>query len=282
MNVARLPDSHFIEADVARALQEDIGSGDVSAALVADSPARARIVCNEAAVLCGQAWAERSFRSLDPNIEISWRLKDGDQVAAGALLCELRGRARALLGAERTALNFLQTLSGTASTAARFAAALGAAKTRILDTRKTLPGLRRAQKYAVTCGGCCNHRFGLYDAVMLKENHITAAGSIASALQAARTRFPDLPLIVEVESLDELHQLLAAGGADRALLDDFSLADVYEAVRCSNGRLPLEISGGVELERLADFAATGVDFISIGALTKHLRAIDMSMRFCER
>lgn len=276
----RPPAAELIAADVARALAEDIGSGDVSAALVANTPARARIISREAAVFCGRPWAEAVFAALDPTVTLHWQVADGDRVQPEQLICELYGPARALLSGERCALNFLQTLSATASETARYVAALSGSRTRLLDTRKTLPGLRLAQKYAVTCGGGVNHRFGLFDAVMLKENHIAAAGSIAAAMAEARRRFPQLPLIVEVESLAELDEVLAAGGCTRVLLDDFSLNDLQAAVTRCGGRQALEVSGGVSLERLPEIAATGVDYVSVGSLTKHVRAIDLSMRFC--
>ena len=273
------PAAAEIEAQVAAALAEDIGSGDVSAQLVADRPAAARLVCREPAVLAGAAWFEACFRALDPAVRVDWRFADGDALPGGdAEVCRVHGRSRALLSAERCALNFLQTLSATATATRRHVDAVAGSGCRILDTRKTLPGLRLAQKYAVRCGGGDNHRIGLFDAVMLKENHIHAAGSIAAAMQAARVQFPTLPLIVEVESLDELEQVLAADGATRVLLDDFSLPMLREAVQRSRGRVPLEVSGGVGLEQLAAIAATGVDCISIGGLTKHVRAVDFSLR----
>jgi nicotinate-nucleotide pyrophosphorylase (carboxylating) len=276
------PPAALIEAQVRRALDEDIGSGDVSAALVEDRPASARLVCREEAILAGAPWFEASFRMLDPAVRVDWKLSDGDTLPGNdAEVCTVHGRSRALLSAERCALNFLQTLSGTATATRRHVDAIAGSRARILDTRKTLPGLREAQKYAVRCGGADNHRIGLYDAVMLKENHIHAAGSIAAAMRAARARYPGLPLIVEVESIDELDEVLAEGTATRALIDDFSIGMMREAVRRSAGRLPLEVSGGVELERLREIAETGVDCISIGALTKHVRAVDFSLRMVD-
>ena len=276
------PDPDALLRDVATALAEDIGGGDVSAALVPDRPAHARIITREPMVLCGRAWAEACFRQLDPDCQLHWQAKDGDQLQAGDTLVDIEGRARALLSGERTALNFLQLLSATASETARYVAALAGTPTRVLDTRKTLPGLRLAQKYAVRCGGGCNHRIGLFDAVMLKENHIAAAGSIAAAMARAQSEFPNLPLIVEVETLDELEQVLAAGGCTRVLVDEFSLDDLRTAVAlCRPLNQPLEVSGGVSLERLAEIGATGVDYVSIGSLTKHLRAVDLSMRFID-
>lgn len=274
-----LPPAGAIEAQVRSALAEDIGDGDVSAALVPDRPAQARLLIREPAVLCGRAWFEACFRALDPDAAFDWQFADGDRLpGADALVCTVDAGSRALLSAERCALNFLQTLSGTATAARRHVDAVAGTATRILDTRKTLPGLRLAQKYAVRCGGADNHRIGLFDAVMLKENHIAAAGSIAQAVADARARFPQLPLIVEVETLDELDQALGCDSVSRILIDDFAPDDMREAVRRSGGRVPLEVSGGVSLERLREIAATGVDCISIGALTKHVRAIDFSLR----
>jgi nicotinate-nucleotide pyrophosphorylase (carboxylating) len=276
------PDRARVEAQVRWALDEDIGSGDVSAALVDDRPATARLVCREAAVLAGAPWFEASFRLLDPSVRIEWTFRDGDALPGNDVeVCTVHGQSRALLSGERCALNFLQTLSGTATAARRHVDAIAGSRARIFDTRKTLPGLREAQKYAVRCGGADNHRIGLYDAVMLKENHIHAAGSIAAAMRAARARHPDLPLIVAVESIDELDEVLAEGTATRALIDDFSIGMMREAVRRCDGRLPLEVSGGVELERLREIADTGVDCISIGALTKHVRAVDFSLRMVD-
>jgi len=273
------PEASEVAADVARALAEDVGSGDVSAALVPDNPADAIIVSRESAVLCGRPWAEACFRALDPGVEIDWQAADGDRLEPGARLCSIRGRSRALLSAERAALNFLQLLSATATVTAEHVAAVAGTRARILDTRKTLPGLRRAQKYAVRCGGGDNHRIGLFDAVMLKENHILAAGGVAAAMLQAKSGFPGLPLIVEVESLAQLDEAVAAGGATRILLDNFDLAGLREAVLRCAGRVALEASGGLGLEGLKSVAETGVDCISVGAITKHVRAIDLSMRF---
>jgi len=271
------PDPAVVAADVARALAEDLGTGDVTAALLPDEASAAYVLCKEDAVLAGRPWFDATMRALDPQVRLDWHAADGDRVAAGTVVCTLAGRSRALVSGERTGLNFLQTLSGTATATAAFVAALAGTRTRVLDTRKTLPGLRQAQKYAVRAGGGVNHRQGLYDAVMLKENHIRAAGSIAAAAANARARFPDLPLIIEVEDLDELAQALATG-CTRILVDDFSADDLAAAVRLAGGRIPLEVSGSVSLERLAAIAATGVDYVSVGALTKHVRAIDLSMK----
>jgi nicotinate-nucleotide pyrophosphorylase (carboxylating) len=279
MSAVAAPDPALVERQVRAALDEDLGSGDVSAALVPDRPASARLLGREPAVLAGAAWFEAAFRALDPASRVEWRFADGERLPGGDVeVCRVHGGSRALLGAERCALNFLQLLSGTATAARRHVDAVAGSGCRILDTRKTIPGLRLAQKYAVRCGGADNHRIGLFDAVMLKENHIHAAGSIAAAMRQARERFPALPLIVEVESLDELEQVLAAGGATRVLLDDFTLPMMRAAVVRCGGRLPLEVSGGVGLDDLAAIAATGVDCISIGALTKHVRAVDFSLR----
>ena len=273
---------HQIQATVRRALAEDIGSGDITAGLIPDDArATARVVCREAALLCGCAWFDAVFAELDERIQVRWRLHDGDQVAPGQELCVLDGPARALLTGERTALNLLQTLSGTATRAARYAAAVAGLPVRVLDTRKTLPGLRMEQKYAVRIGGCHNHRIGLYDGVLIKENHIAAAGSISAAVAAARALNTQLPVEVEVENLAELREGLTAG-ADILLLDNFTLGSMSEAVALNGGRAKLEASGGVTLENIRSIAATGVDFISVGALTKDVQAIDLSMRFAIR
>lgn len=276
------PDPAVVAGDVARALAEDVGSGDVTAALLPDTTDDAYLLCKEPAVVCGRPWFDACVRALDPDARIDWRVAEGDHVTAGTVLATLRGRARALVTAERTALNFMQTLSATATTTAAHVAAVAGTGTRILDTRKTIPGLRHAQKYAVRTGGGTNHRMGLHDTVMLKENHVRAAGSIARAVAAARASQPALPLIVEVETIAQLEEALAAG-CERILVDDFAPAMRREAVRIArgapwNGRIPLEVSGGVGLEGLRAIAEDGVDYISIGALTKHVRAIDLSMK----
>ncbi|ROU07310.1 carboxylating nicotinate-nucleotide diphosphorylase [Lysobacter enzymogenes] len=276
------PPAAEIEADVADALAEDLGGGDVTAELLPDSADIAYLLCKENAVVCGRPWFDACHRALDPQVEIDWKVAEGDRVAAGTVLATLRGRSRALVSAERASLNFLQTLSGTATVTARYVAAVAGTGTRILDTRKTLPGLRLAQKYAVRCGGGVNHRIGLFDAVMLKENHIRAAGSLVAAIRHARERHPGLPLIVEVETLEQLREALTEG-CDRILIDDFDAATRREAVRIARaapfaGRIPLEVSGGVDLDGLRAIAEDGVDCISIGALTKHVRAIDLSLK----
>ena len=266
---------------MSRALREDVGSGDVTAQLIgADTMARARVLCREAAVLCGALWFEETFRQLDPKVRVQWRLPEGARVPANTELCELQGPARAILTGERTALNFLQLLSATATATARYVQAVAGTDCRILDTRKTLPGLRTAQKYAVRCGGGQNHRMGLYDRVLVKENHIAAAGSIAAAVAAARALSPKLMVEVETESVDEVVSALAAR-CEIILLDDFTLEDMRRAValnRAAAHPAQLEASGGVNLERVAAIAATGVDFVSVGGLTKHVQAVDISLR----
>ena len=272
------PDAGTVASDVERALAEDIGTGDFTADLLPDGPASAYVLCRQSAVIAGQPWFDATFRALDDAVRVAWRIGEGAQVQAGTVLCTLQGRSRALVSGERTALNFLQTLSATATLTARFVEAVRGTGVRILDTRKTLPGLRLAQKYAVRAGGGHNHRLGLHDAMMLKENHIMAAGSIEAAIARARALHPGIPLIVEVETLDELDRALA-GRPERILVDEFPMADLREAVRRARGLVPLEISGGVELDSIRPLAETGVDCISIGALTKHVRAVDLSMRF---
>ena len=268
-----------IEQDARRALEEDLGNGDISAQLVpAERNGSARVVSREAAVVCGRHWFDAVFKLLDDGVDIRWEVHEGDTVEAGQLLCTLQGPARSLLSGERAALNFLQTLSGTATLARRYAERVEGLHTRVLDTRKTIPGMRRAQKYAVRCGGCHNHRLGLYDAFLIKENHIAAAGSIAAAVDNARALRHDLPVEVEVEDHAQLQQALDAG-ADRILLDNFSIEQIRAAVALVDSRAELEASGDINFDNLREYAETGVDFVSIGALTKHLRAIDLSMRF---
>lgn len=272
------PEASLILADVRRALAEDLGPGDATADLLpAEAMAQAYVITREAAVLCGQDWFEACFRELDADMAITWHAADGDRLDAGQTFVEMSGSARALVSAERCALNFVQTLSATATVTAAHAAAVAGTRTRILDTRKTLPGLRIAQKYAVRCGGGSNHRIGLFDAMLIKENHIAAAGSLTAAVRAARAYHPQLLLEVEVENFAELDEALAAG-VDRVMLDEFSDADLGRAVAQVAGRAEIEVSGGVDFSRLKNIAASGVDFISVGALTKHVRAIDLSMR----
>ena len=273
-----LPPADEILAAVQRSFAEDIGPGDATADLI--DPAKritATLTCREDAVLAGAPWFEACFRALDPSVRIDWTYHDGDRMPPGSIVCRMEGNARALVTAERSALNFLQLLSSTATMTARYMDTIAGTRTRMLDTRKTLPGLRKAQKYAVRCGGGTNHRMGLFDAMMLKENHIIAAGGIPQAIEAARRIHPELPLIVEVENLDELKQAID-GGADRALIDNFTLPMMREAVELTAGRIPLEVSGNVEIDTLRAIAETGVDFVSSGALTKNVRAIDLSLR----
>jgi len=263
--------------EIAAYLAEDIGSGDLTANIIPETrQATAQVVTREAMVLCGQAWFEAVFRQLDDTIAIIWQHQEGDDVTANSVLCTLKGTARALLTGERTALNLLQTLSATASIARRYSNAVAGTGCNVLDTRKTLPGLRQAQKYAVRCGGCVNHRIGLFDAILIKENHIIAAGSIGAAIAQARA-LSDVMVEVEVESLAELEEALLAR-PDRIMLDNFSMADLHEAVALTAGRVELEASGNIGLYNIREIAETGVDFISIGALTKHIQAIDLSMR----
>jgi nicotinate-nucleotide pyrophosphorylase (carboxylating) len=278
--MAELPPD--IEEQVARALAEDIGTGDVTARLVAaGARALATLVTREDMILCGSAWLRETFRQLDTGIAIDWRAQEGDAVAANAVICEIRGPARSVLSGERCALNFLQTLSGTATATRRYVNAVAGTACRILDTRKTIPGLRLAQKYAVRCGGGHNHRMGLHDMVLVKENHIIAAGSIGDALRDARSLAPGVPVEIEVEDLAELRAALAAV-PDVVMIDEFGLEDMRAAVRLRDELAPgvrIEASGGVGIERLKEIAATGVDCVSIGALTKHLHAVDLSLRF---
>jgi len=276
--VPRLPDD--IAETVRTALSEDIGAGDLTAGLIpADAQAEAQIITRENAVLCGTAWCDEVFRQLDSRIRLDWTSKDGDAIRHGQTLCALRGPARALLTGERTALNFLQLLSGTATLARKYVEAVRGTRAVILDTRKTVPGLRRAQKYAVACAGGQNHRLGLYDAVLIKENHIAAAGSIAVALRAATTSAPPgVSVEIEVEHIGQLREALQAG-ATRILLDNFSLEELKTAVQESGGRAKLEASGGMRLTNIRAVAETGVDFISVGDITKSVVAVDLSLRF---
>ena len=283
MNAQSLPTpSPDLPEQVRRALAEDLGTGDLTAALVpAAQIARASVITRDEAVICGQHWFDETFRQLDRSIAIEWRVVEGDRTRAGTTLCNLTGPARPLLTGERTALNFLQTLSATATAARAYADAVAGTGVRVLDTRKTIPGLRAAQKYAVRIGGAHNHRMGLSDAILIKENHIVAAGSLTAAVQAARQRDAEVLLEVEVESTEQAAEALAAG-ADRLLLDNFPLDRLREAVALRNQMAPgigLEASGSITLANVRAVAETGVDFISIGEITKNIRAIDLSMRF---
>jgi nicotinate-nucleotide pyrophosphorylase (carboxylating) len=273
-----LPSSQQIAEQVRQALQEDLGDGDLTAALVpAEARAEARVICRQQAVLAGCAWVEEVFRQVDGSTQIDWHVRDGEPLRDGIEVCRIRGAARAMLSAERSALNFLQTLSGTATRAAQYVQAVAGTGVRILDTRKTLPGLRLAQKYAVTCGGASNHRIGLYDAILIKENHIAAAGSVTAALAAAQ-RLAHVEIEVEVETLAQLKEALQAG-AKRVLLDNFDLDSLRAAVDVNRGRARLEASGGINLATIRGIAETGVDDISVGQITKDVLAVDFSMRF---
>ena len=274
---------HFLKADVhanvRAALLEDVGDGDITARLIpANEQASAAIITREDAIICGLDWVNEVARQVDGSIKIDWQVADGQQAKANQVLFQAHGNARSLLTFERCALNFLQCLSGTASIAHYYASLVAGTPVKLLDTRKTIPGLRKAQKYAVACGQCYNHRIGLYDAFLIKENHIAACGGISQAIATARQQEPSKPVEVEVESMNELTQALDAG-ADRIMLDNFSLSDMRGAVALASGRAELEASGGITQHTLLPIAETGVDYISIGALTKDCRAIDLSMRF---
>lgn len=281
------PPAEAVAADVSRALAEDLGAGDVTAALLPDAPDVAYLLCKQDCVVAGRPWFDACHRALDPEVRIDWRCSEGDRVRKGTVLATLSGRNRALVSAERASLNFLQTLSGIATATAAYVDAVRGSRSpkpdpQILDTRKTVPGLRIASKYAVRAGGGVNHRMGLYDAVMLKENHVRASGSLAAAIEKARETRPDLPLIVEVESIGQLREALDAG-CTRILVDDFAPDMRREAVRIAHGvpyegRIPLEVSGGVDLDTVRGIAEDGVDCISIGGLTKHVEAIDLSLK----
>lgn len=273
-----MPSSEYITELVALALKEDVGTGDITAGLISpDCEKRARVITREAGILCGTQFVDGVFRALDPQLEITWHRRDGDPLAADDLLFTVAGNARAILTGERAALNFLQLLSGTASLAGRYASEVAGTGARLLDTRKTVPGLRQAQKYAVACGGCHNHRIGLFDAFLIKENHIEACGGIAPAIARARELAPGKPVEVEVENLPEMQQAIDAG-ADRIMLDNFDLEVLREAVALNADRSELEASGNIGLHNLRRVAETGVDFISIGALTKTVAPLDLSMR----
>lgn len=274
----QLPED-YVQQQVALALAEDIGTGDVTAQLIPQNKlAKAKIISREHAILCGRKWVNEVFKQLDRDISIDWHCEDGDAIQPDQELCHLQGSARHLLSGERTALNFLQTLSATATQANEYVKAVAGTGCRILDTRKTIPGLRLAQKYAVRCGGAHNHRAGLYDMILIKENHISASGSIQAAVDTARQLSPTIPIEVEVENLAQLQQALTAK-VDRILLDNMDIVTLKQAVELCAKRIPLEASGGINLQTVRNIAETGVDYISIGSITKHIRAIDLSMRF---
>lgn len=280
--MATTPDPASIDRIVNAALEEDIGAGDLTAQLIpADKQARATVITREDAIICGAPWVNAVFARIDPSVRVDWHVSEGERAKPNQTLCSLTGRARSLLTGERTALNFLQTLSAVATATRRFVDAVAGTQCKILDTRKTLPGLRLAQKYAVTCGGGMNHRIGLFDAMLVKENHIAAAGSIAAAVAAGRKLNSSVLLEVEVENFDELQQALDAK-VDRIMLDNFELADMRKAVQIARAHahrnVTLEASGNVDLTTVRGIAETGIDFISIGGLTKHVKAVDLSMR----
>ena len=269
--------SAFKSAEKQAAYIQDLASNDITASLIApSSTAHAHIICRDDIVMCGRAWAQQAFLLLDPALELDWQFEDGDFIMANASLVHIRGNARAILSAERTALNFLQMLSGTASTTASYVEHLAGSHTQLLDTRKTIPGFRRAQKYAVACGGGKNHRMGLYDAFLIKENHIKACGSIKNAIEQAKHLHSEKLVEIEVESLPELEQAIAAG-ADIVMLDNFSTKQIQQAVSITKQRCKLEVSGNITEQRLAELAKTGVDFVSSGAITKHVNAVDLSL-----
>jgi len=268
-----------VSNNVTQALAEDLGAGDISASLIdANTRASARVITREHGIFCGAAWVNETLRQISPELEIRWQVADGDALAPDQVLFELSGKARDMLSAERTMLNFIQLLSGTATRTAQYVSLISHTQTRLLDTRKTVPGLRLAQKYAVKCGGGYNHRIGLFDAFLLKENHIFAAGSIGRAIESAQTAFPGKPVEVEVEDLNELAEAMSAG-ADIALIDNFSIADTQTAVALTRNKLVLEASGGITQDSIAAIAETGVDYISCGDLTKGVEPLDLSMRF---
>ena len=269
----------YIEESVHIALTEDVGLEDVTSKLIPeDDFSIASVIVRENAIICGVDWFEETFNQLDSEVFIEWNTDDGEAVTVDQQICTLSGSTRALLTGERTALNFLQTLSGTATLAKQYADAVAGTGTRILDTRKTIPGLRMAQKYAVSCGGCFNHRMGLYDAILIKENHILSMGSIKDAVEAARINSPELPVEVEVENIEEFEQALAAK-VERVLLDNFNIEMLKQAVTINNKQIELEASGGITLDNIRSIAETGVDYISTGAITKDVKALDLSMRF---
>ena len=273
------PAAEVIQRQVEMALEEDLGTGDLTMSLIKKTEtSTATLVCRENAVLAGQSWFEQAFLFLDSNIVFEWHYRDGDNLPTGKTICTLKGLTAALLSAERTALNFLQTLSGTATLARRYAKLVTGRPVQIRDTRKTIPGLRLAQKYAARCGGITNHRVGLFDGILIKENHIAAAGSIDKAVTRLRELFPEKPIEVEVESLNEVHEALHSG-VEMILLDNFELAAIKEAVQIIDRRAQVEVSGGISEEELGELADTGADYISVGAITKNIKAIDFSIRF---
>jgi len=278
MNFLQVPQS-IIEENVFNALKEDIGEGDITAELIPrDNISLATVISRENCIFCGLDWFEETFRQLDTEILIDWCVDDGDEIKADQIICTISGSSQNIVSGERTALNFIQTLSATATLSRCYANEVANTETKVLDTRKTIPGLRMAQKYAVSCGGCNNHRIGLFDAFLIKENHINACDGIENAVEEARFHNPDLKIEVEVENMDELQQAIDAG-ADRVLLDNFNITNLRQAVDTCKGKVVTEASGNITINNIKDVAKTGVDFISTGALTKDIKAIDLSMRF---
>jgi nicotinate-nucleotide pyrophosphorylase (carboxylating) len=261
------------------ALSEDMGSGDLSSSLLDDVIINAEIICRDRAIICGTEYFDLCFLSLDPGVQIKWNLKDGSEAKPGEVICNIKGKSRAIITAERTALNFLQILSGTSTKTNYLVSLISETKAQLLDTRKTIPGLRSAQKYAVKCGGGVNHRMGLYDCIMLKENHILSIGSLDKSINKALKQYPDTPIVVEVETMGQLRSVLSIKGITRVLCDNFSLIDLREAVKIAQGIYPIEASGGVNEENIVSYAKTGVDYISIGSVTKDITSVDLSLRF---
>ena len=269
----------IIRKIVNMALSEDIGTGDLSSSLLVNNVTNAKIICREKAIICGIDYSDLCFSTCDPDIVINWKIKEGEEVTSGYVICHLKGKSQAIISAERTALNFLQTLSGTATQTKYLVDMIQHTNAKLLDTRKTIPNLRYAQKYAVKCGGGVNHRMGLFDCVLLKENHISSIGSVAESIEKALFEFPNKPVIVEVESLDQLNSALLIKGINRILCDNFSPQELLEAVAITRGICPLEASGNINDKNIIEYAETGVDFISIGSITKNIHSIDLSLRF---
>ena len=271
--------SNILRQIVNMALSEDIGTGDLSSSLLADNVTSAKIICREKAMICGIGYSDLCFLTLDPNIEIDWKIQEGEEAIPGAVICHLKGKSQAIISAERTALNFLQTLSATATQTKHLVSMIKHTNAKLLDTRKTIPNLRHAQKHAVKCGGGVNHRMGLFDCVLLKENHIFSIGSFEKSIEKALFEFPNKPIIVEVESLDQLKKVLLIKGITRILCDNFSPQDLLEAVAIAKGIYPLEASGNINEKNIIEYAETGVDYISIGSITKNIHSIDLSLKF---
>ena len=271
--------SKILRQIVNMALSEDIGTGDLSSSLLVDNVTSAKIICREKAIICGNDYSDLCFSTLDPDIEIDWKIIEGKEATPGAMICHLKGKTQAIISAERTALNFLQTLSATATQTKKLVSMIKHTNAKLLDTRKTIPNLRYAQKHAVKCGGGVNHRMGLFDCVLLKENHILSIGSLEKSMEKALLEFPNKPVIVEVESFDQLKRALSIKGITRILCDNFSPQELLEAVAIAKGIYPLETSGNINEKNIIEYAETGVDFISIGSITKNIHSIDLSLRF---